>query len=282
MSMPAAALALLFILGLLFGSYATMLTRRLATGEGGMVAGRSKCPSCGGALRWFDLVPLFSWLAVGGKCRQCRAPIGWRYPLIELSMGLAFVFAGAFLADLPTVLTGDLRALGVLVVALGLSFACVAISAYDLERMEVPGRVVWPAVAVAAALALLATFVPSADLLPWNLPSSGVWGLPIVDALLGAAAAWALIGGQAYLSKERIMGKGDGDIALLIGLVCGWKLALVAIWFSYCVGGLVGIFQLASGKRGEVPFGQYLCLGFLLALAFGGKVVAHYAVLWNL
>ena len=128
-------------------------------------------------------------------------------------------------------------------------------------------------------LATLATFVPSADLLPWNLPLAGVWGWSIIDALLGAALAWILIGGQAYLSQERIMGKGDGDIALLIGLVCGWKLAIVAIWLAYGVGGVVGLFQLAFGKRGETPFGQYLCLGLLLALAFGGTVVSHYAVL---
>ena len=271
------ALLFLFALGLVFGSFSTMWTRRWATGEGGMVAGRSKCPSCGHVLGLADLVPLFSWLALRGKCRHCAAAIGWRYPLIEASMGLAFVFAGAFLADIPAVLTGDPRALGTLAVALALAWACVTMSAYDLEHLAVPSPVAWWGAGIAGALALLATFAPQADLLPWNLPSAGLWGLPVVDALLGAALAWVLIGGQAYASGERIMGKGDGDIALLIGAVCGWKLALAAVWFAYCVGGIVGIVQMATGKRGQTPFGQYLCAGFLLALAWGGAAIAHYA-----
>ena len=144
-----AALVFLFLLGLLFGIYTTMLTRRLATGEQGMMLGRSKCPSCRGTLRWFDLIPLFSWVALGGKCRQCHAAIGRRYPLIELSMGFAFAFSGTFLVDLSAALSGHIHSLAILGVTLGLTFACVAISAYDLEHMEVPGPVIWPAVIIA-------------------------------------------------------------------------------------------------------------------------------------
>lgn len=275
-------LGFLFFLGLIFGSFATMWTHRLATGEKGMIAGRSKCPSCEHHLGIIDLIPLFSWIFLGGKCRHCRAKIGWRYPLIELTMGLVFVFCGKFLVPLDGLEVLDIRTFLTLVTALLFAFLCVTISVYDLEHSQVPSALAWWGASIAGGLALIATFYPSLSLLPWHIPSAGWWRLPIVDALLGAGIAWILIGGQALVSRERMMGWGDGDIALFLGAVCGWKLALVAIWFAYMIGGFIGIIQLLSGKRGATPFGQYLCAGFLLALAFGSAVVNHFSDLGDL
>ncbi len=269
------AAAALFLFGLLFGSYATMLTRRLATGEGGMVGGRSLCPACGHALTARDLVPLFSWLFLRGKCRHCRAPIGWRYPLMELCMGLAFAFAGTFLAGAALAGTpaGALR----LLAALGIAFVAVAASAYDFERMELPAAFLAPPLVAAGTLAVLGTALPAWDALPWRVAGHGTWGIPAVDAAAGAALLFALIGGQAFLSGERIMGKGDADVAAFAGVVAGWKLGLVAVAAAYVFGSLWGIGWILRGRRGRVPFGPFLYLGLLFALAFGAPVVAHYS-----
>jgi prepilin signal peptidase PulO-like enzyme (type II secretory pathway) len=101
----------LFIFGLLFGSFSSVIIERLKFKKKGMLTGRSECPSCKHALSSFDLFPLFSWLFLRGKCRYCKTPISPIYPLLELTMAVLFALGGYLFSDLSLLLTGSVAEL---------------------------------------------------------------------------------------------------------------------------------------------------------------------------
>jgi leader peptidase (prepilin peptidase)/N-methyltransferase len=237
-----------FLLGLVIGSFLNVVIARLPAGRS-IVRPPSACPACRGSIRWYDNIPVLSWLWLRARCRNCQASISWRYPLVELLTGLLFLLAARRFG--PTLELGS---------ALLLLAALVAITGIDLDHQIIPDVITLPGIAVGAGLAVILR--PAA------------W----LDTLLGI-----LVGGGLFLviilASRGGMGGGDMKLGAMMGAFLGWKLALLAILLGVFAGGAVAIGLLATGTKGRkdpVPFGPFLALGGVVSLLWGDKLLAWY------
>jgi leader peptidase (prepilin peptidase)/N-methyltransferase len=235
-----AALVAAPLAGLLFGSFASLAGYRLPRGEG-VVAGRSRCPACGAALAVRDLVPLVSWLALGGRCRRCRAPISPRYPLAELATAVLFTLAVlAFGAGWQALML------------CGLALGLVVLTLADLESQVVPDVVLlW--------------------LLPLGLVHRALLGAPwpdtIAGALGGAALGVALRWLGARVLRREALGLGDVKLLAVAGL---WVGGAVLPAFLVAAGVLGVAFGLAWRRGGG---GEAFPFAPALAVALYGAVL---------
>jgi leader peptidase (prepilin peptidase) / N-methyltransferase len=236
------------LFGLAMGSFFTVLTYRWPREES-LVAPRSRCTSCGHNLRWYENLPVVSWLALGRKCSSCREPVSWRYPALELATaGLA---AGSIVAFGAT-----WRGLAVLVMALAL----VPVVVIDLEHKLIPNIVTYPAAALALTFAIL------------DNPSR--WWVPVAGALGAATFLFVL-----WVIKPAGMGLGDVKLALLLGAVLGASV-IPAFFIAFAAGAILGIVlmarQGAKARKTQIPFGPYLAVGAMLALWVGPTLITLY------
>ena len=255
------ALRLLFdlyaaLLGLVVGSYLNVvihrLPRRIST-----VLPRSRCPHCDALIRARDNVPLVSYLLLGGRCRHCRAPIHWRYPLVEATTALLFV--------------GSMERFGLTVGALAGAIFCallVALATIDLEHYLLPDRLTLPGIVLGLALQ------------PW------IPGVTLLEAVIGAVAGAGVLiaayGGWWLVRKEEGLGLGDVKMLAMIGAFLGWKGMLVALFVGALSGAAVGLALVATSGRdmkARLPFGTFLALGAVVALFFGPWLVTTYVEL---
>jgi prepilin signal peptidase PulO-like enzyme (type II secretory pathway) len=251
---------LIFILGAAIGSFLNVVICRLPKGRS-VVKQRSCCPHCSKTLRARDLVPIFSFLLLRAKCRDCRAKISWQYPIVELAAGLFFVFIAysyGAVTDLQNILIyRDL----IFVSALLVIFMC------DLKYFLVFDAVVIPMMVFAFVINLF-VFASAGDFwyhLAW---------------LVGAA----VFGGgffflQHWLSKGKWVGAGDIRLGILMGLMLGWPLTLVGLFIAYIVGAVVSLILLGLKIRkmkSEVPFGVFLALATFITLFWGSNLLNYY------
>ena len=267
------------VFGLCFGSFANVLIYRLPRGES-IIVPPSGCPTCGRRLAGVDLVPVFSWLFLRGRCRHCAAGISVRYPLIELLCSV--FFAGVALRFGPS--------LDVIPLCL-LAFALMCISFIDQKTQEIPdGLVIFCGcigILWVSAPYILSAVGVDAVRLGEAVPASRstvrelllMTGAPVwQDALLGSvtAAAPLFIINLLCLAILKKDGFGFGDVKLMAaaGLFLGWRLALVSLLFAVVAGGITGAVLMAAKriKRGEyLAFGPFLAAGIMAALFFGEK-----------
>lgn len=237
---------LIFLFGLAVGSFLNVLIYRLPRTIP-FVRGRSFCPHCKSSLRAADLVPLFSFLFLRGRCRYCRAPISWRYPLVELlsGTGLALLF-----------ISFDLTLLfcqwGILYLLL------LPLFFIDLERQLLPDIITLPGVALGLAF-------------NWGV---GNWIAP----LLGAA-----IGGGFFLLIALLwkggMGGGDVKLALMVGAFIGYPLVLPWLLLSFIIGAMGGIVGMVAFKlkgKSAIPFGPYMATAAILTVYWGQALIQWY------
>lgn len=259
-------------LGLIVGSFLNVVVCRHGTGRS--VGGRSGCLSCGKTLQPIELVPLFSWLALRGRCRRCEAKVSIQYPLVELGGALAFLLAyraHPFLDSLSTI--GGIVALGDLLAfifaAAGLS-ALVAIVAYDIRHKIIPDSfsAFLGLSALARIVALGFGYGATASGFALALVAGPAMALPLY-------LLWAV-------SRGRWMGLGDPKLALGLGWLIGLSGSVAALFVAFVSGAAWGIAALAaarfSSRRGaltmksEVPFAPFLALGAALVFATGWGV----------
>lgn len=236
---------IIFLFGLAVGSFLNCLIYRLETGQS-FLFGRSFCPHCKHQLGFRDLIPVLSFLLLRGRCRYCQKKISWQYPLVELAAGVLFVLVF-------NLLRSDL---GFYFIAI--SFL-VVIFVYDLKHFIIPDEVIYPAIGITLAY----------DLLRSNL--SGRYDLLI--SALGAAAFFLAI---VLISRGKWMGLGDFKLAILMGLILGFPGILVALFFAFFLGAIIGVGLILAKKKtlkSEVPFGPFLVAGTFLALFFGEKLI---------
>jgi leader peptidase (prepilin peptidase) / N-methyltransferase len=249
--MPVTAFAALWagLFGLVAGSFLNVVAFRLPRGES-LSHPRSRCPSCQAPVRPHDNVPVLSWLLLHGRCRDCRAAISARYPLIE---GGTAVLAAAIVlvkgADAGVWLPLALLAL------------LVPVTLIDLERRIIPNRITGPG--AVAALVIGALVAPGA------LPEQLIAG--------AAAGAFLLVPALLYPAG---MGMGDVKLAGMMGLFLGRDVA-VAILVALIAGAVVGAGIMARvgvqrGRKTGVPFGPFLALGGVTAILVGPSVVSWY------
>lgn len=244
-----------FFLGIAFGSFSNVVIMRLHSGEKGILNGRSHCAKCNHPLSFWDLVPLFSWLFLGGKCRYCHKPISFQYPLVEFVMGVVFV--AAYLASSYLGNQNPFYEVWLLIIF----FVFTLLFIYDFLYMELPDEVSLPAIVVLFGFNFL-NFTPT-----WQ------------DALLGAAIPVGFFGIQYLISKGKWIGEGDFRLGILMGLILGWKLTIVALFLAYILGSIVGVYALASKSKkmsSQLPFGPFLILGTLITLFAGNELLNWY------
>lgn len=230
-----------FIIGLIVGSFLNSVIYRLEQKKS-FLKGRSFCPNCQDQLAWPDLIPVFSFLILGGKCRYCQQKISWQYPLVELATGIIFLSL--------SLINSNIYAMAYLLLV---SCFLIIIFVYDLKHYLIPDKIVYPAIAVA---------------LIFNYYS--------ILSAFGAASFFFLI---VLISRGQWMGRGDIKLAFLMGLFLGWPKIIVAIFLAVFLGAIIGIGLIISGKKtlkSEVPFGPFLVTGTFLALFWGGKIINFY------
>ena len=256
---------------LLFGSFANVLIWRFPRGES-VVSPGSHCPSCSRPVRWFDNVPLVSWLVLRGRCRDCGEPISARYPLVEALCGVLWFAAG--LRYGLSLSAGACAAFFWLLLVL----AFIDLDTYRLPNALVVALAAFGVVGVVASQAFGSTVLPLVGVSP-----EGALRQPAISAVVGVALGAGLSGGIAWL-YGRLRGRtglGMGDVKLLgaMGLFLG-PYVLMALGLGSMVGAVVG---LAGAKRAaesaathRIPFGPFLALGGAAAALTGPALWTWY------
>lgn len=231
-----------------------------------MVSGRSRCNTCKELIAWYDNIPLLSFVFLRGKCRKCSAKISLQYPAVELATALLFAAAGTRFFVFGSV-EGALET----TFALGLTAALVIIFVYDLRHMEIPVS--------ALGFGILWTVFSLFFLWYFALPREAFLDSRLFGGLIGGALAFTLFYALVFFSKETWMGEGDAWLALLLGLVVGWKLLLLALTIAFGSGALVGIALIAMKRKqmqSRIPFGPFLAVSVLFMLFFGRMIEGRY------
>ena len=241
------------ILGLLIGSFLTVVVDRVPR-RASVVAPGSACGGCGLELGPIDLVPVVSWLALRGKCRRCRAPIGVEPLVLELTTaGLFTVLAIKFQ------LSWELGAFCVLAAGL------VALSWIDLKTKRLPREIIYVTAAIGVPLLCVAALVR-------HEPKR------MLTMLIGAALALAFMG-VVYLVSRGGMGDGDVRLSPLLGAYLGWLnpgFVAVGLFLGFVLGAVAGLALMAVGRAGRktaVPFGPFLAMGALISIWIGQSLI---------
>jgi prepilin signal peptidase PulO-like enzyme (type II secretory pathway) len=261
--MEAFTIAALLTFGLCFGSFVNAADWRLKVKKD-IVHDRSECVHCHHKLSALDLVPVFSWLYLKGKCRYCKKPISKQYPLVEIAVAAYFVIS--YLVW-PTALTDgyDWFHFGLWLVY-GVMGAILFV--YDLKWQLLPDRIVKPLIALGGIDFVVRAF-------------HGQWSFErfFGELLLALAAIAGLYWVLHTLSKGAWVGFGDVKLGIFMGLALGWQNALLALFLANLVGVLVILPGLATGKlkrTSKIPFGPFLLIGFVLAGLFGEVFIRAY------
>lgn len=254
---------IIFILGVCFGSFVNMMEYRLAVGYGLIKVGRDKsrpynknrsfCDYCGRQLKWYENIPIVSWLIQRGQTRCCNKKLPLTYPFIELMMGFLFVLYGLGYINTDMDYEPLLKlTLGlIIIVFLVLSFV------FDLKYMLLPD---------------FSTVILSFFAVGLNLVSNNFGMDNIISAVV--ASGFLLI--LHLLTKGKGMGMGDVKLAIFIGLLLGWKLTIVAFYIAFIVGALVGVillFRKLVKKNTAIPFGPFLIIGTVVCWLLGDYVL---------
>ena len=251
------------VFGLCFGSFMNVLIYRLPRGMN-IAKPASHCPVCGAAIRWYDNIPVLSYLLLRGKCRNCKAPISFRYTVVETLNCLLWIFAVTRFYSQGLV--------SVLCNAVALSCLTVAFFS-DLETMIVPDSMT-----VGVAFAALGLLISGAAGNPTDVS--------MLDRAIGAIAGLVFFGllyfGFLRIKKKEGLGFGDVKLTGATGLLLGWKnllLSLILASLSACVFLLIRrsrTRKTPGGEEKEFPFAPFLTASAAVCLFFGNAIVASY------
>jgi leader peptidase (prepilin peptidase)/N-methyltransferase len=248
---------LLGLFGLIAGSFANVVIYRVPAGRS-IVSPPSACPKCAAPVRPYDNIPVISWFLLGGRCRDCKAPISPRYPAVEALTGLLFFGAGW---RFGVSWTGAAQA--------ALAAGLVVLGLIDFDHMLLPRRVVYTTLTVLAAILVA------------GAASGSQWHRLWVAAIC-AVVPWALFFAINFVSPKAL-GFGDVRLALLIGFGLGWLgagYAFLGFVFASVLGSIVGLGLIAAGKAGRrtpIPFGTFLAVGAVTAALAGAPLVNWYS-----
>jgi prepilin signal peptidase PulO-like enzyme (type II secretory pathway) len=243
---------IVFFFGAAIGSFLSAWAFRMAKSQP-IWRGRSYCPSCKHTLICIDLVPIFSFLFLRGKCRKCRSKIQTADFLMEIITGGIFLFAflfhwgtGASVAqDIVFILRDWLFLSGLIFIFL-----------YDYKNQIIPDIVSLPLIVILFGLNLYL-------------------GMPVADLLLGVAIGGGFFAAQYVVSRGRWIGDGDIRMGALLGAALGWKSALTAIFIAYFLGAGAGLYLVAKDRKnmqGLIAFGTFLAVGGFVGLYWGAKI----------
>ena len=285
-------LAVSLIMGLLVGSFCNVCVGRWPHGES-VVSPRSRCPKCMNAIAWYDNIPLLSWLILAAKCRHCKAPISWQYPVVEAITGVLFVLV--YLRFGMTLATP---------IYMALAAAMVVVTFQDLADWTIPNEITLPGIPVGLGLSVIGMLVPIA-------------GLRVdhpFDALAGIALGFGILYGLDRIAililKKPGMGFGDVKLMAMLGAFIGWQGVLGTLMLASILGSTIGLSMILYFKmkgapeaaeaapdvesgEGEsekddesddgislgahyLPFGPYIAIAGLVYLFVGPELIAWY------
>lgn len=261
--------AIFFLIGLIVGSFLGAVNYRIKVAED-IVWKRSHCPGCKTKIRWYDNIPLLSFVVLWGECRECREKISWKYPAIELLTGLLFAavalkFLGGWGFSAERVLT----AADAIEMSFWLFAVCylVLIFFHDLSFMLIPDAAVWPAIAITIGYQF------------WKY-LEGPLGIadfrnPFLSALLAAFAAALFFFGLIWISHGKWIGGGDVKLGFLAGTIVGWPKILFVLFFAYMIGAVASLILIGLGKKtwkSQIPFGPFIVSGILIVMFFSEQI----------
>jgi leader peptidase (prepilin peptidase)/N-methyltransferase len=242
-----------FILGAVVGSFLNVCIYRLPKDES-IVFPSSRCPGCGNDIRWFDNIPIISYLLLRGRCRSCKARISIQYPLVELVNALLALFL--FMRFGPTF------AFAVLFLFCS---AMVVITFIDLEHQIIPDVISLPGI---AAGFIFSFFIPQLG-----------WQNSLIGILAGGGSLWLVATVYELLTKKEGMGGGDIKLLAMMGAFFGWKAIPFIIFVSSLTGSVIGITVMLARKEDSklaIPFGPFLALGSVVYIFFGSRMIHWY------
>jgi leader peptidase (prepilin peptidase)/N-methyltransferase len=268
-----------FVLGAAIGSFLNVVIYRVPN-EMSIVLPNSACPNCKNAIKPYDNVPILSWLILGGKCRNCKLPIAWRYPAVELLTALAFCLVYwqiGLTAFLPVVLV--------------FTATMISLIFIDAENMILPNVITYPMfvlallVRIAFPLFLAGSYFSDTAVWPVTyLTGYPAWVLSLAGAILGGlvggGSLWLV--GEIWYRLRGVEAMGLGDVKLMfgVGVLLGWRLTLLTIFLGAFTGAIAGSIMIV-GKKGkdmqsQIPFGIFLGTGSVIAMLFGEQLIGWY------
>jgi len=242
-----------FLFGALIGSFLNVCICRMPKSES-IVFPPSHCTRCDYVIRWYDNIPILSYLLLRGKCRRCGEPISLQYPLVEfingalalalfLKCGLGFAFAILFL----------------------LCSALVVVTFIDLEHQIIPDSITLPGIVIGFVISFF-------------IPGFG-WLDSLIGVVAGGGSLLLIAYGYQFLAKKDGMGGGDIKLLAMLGAFFGWKAILFIIFAASLVGSVIGIGVMMAQKKDStlaIPFGPFLASAAVLYIFFGPRIIFWY------
>jgi leader peptidase (prepilin peptidase)/N-methyltransferase len=257
--LPAIIIVFSFILGAVVGSFLNVVILRLPTESESIVFPASRCPKCFQPLKWYDNIPLISFVVLKRQCRHCGAPISWQYPLVELAM--ACLSMALFLKF------GLTPALPIYYL---FTAALLAIIFIDLYHKIIPDSISLPGIVLGFACSFINPVI--------------TWQESGIGLLVGGGVLYAVAAGYYLFTRREGMGGGDIKLLAMIGAFLGWQSLPFVIFGSSVLGALVGIGAMVKQKKGGrtmIPYGPFLSIAALLYM-FYRESINYFLVLYLL
>lgn len=241
---------IIFLYGIIIGSFLNVCIYRLPKKEN-IVTTRSHCMNCGYKLEWYDLVPLFSWLALGGRCRKCKTKISVQYPIVEALNGVLYIIVFAFYGvSVETVLYCLLVS------------ALLVLSVIDFRTYEIP-------FGINVFIAALGCIRVITDLSHWYEYVIGFFAVSVVLYLI------------YFITKGRGIGGGDIKLMAASGLLLGWKCNILAFVLGCIIGSVIHLLRMRLTKAENVlALGPYLSAGIFISALWGEQLINWYLSLF--
>ncbi len=239
--------------GMCVGSFLNVCIHRLPQGTS-IVSPPSACPKCGASIRWYDNIPVISYLLLRGRCRGCKTHISIRYPIVELITGLFALITWMQFGLTPAAL-----------IYFAFIAAMLVITFIDIDLQIIPDVISLPGIPIGFAASFL-------------LPDIG-WLNSLIGIAAGGGILYAVMWGYQAITGKAGMGFGDVKLLAMIGAFIGWKGVLFTIMSSSFFGTVVGgILMLKSGKglKTRIPFGPFIAAGGILYLFLGPQIIHWY------
>ena len=244
---------LIFILGLIVGSFSNVCIHRIPRNES-IIYPASHCPKCRSKIKPVDNIPLLSYILLKGRCRNCKSKISIQYPIVELITGLIYLII---------YLTYGLGVQTLIYIIL--SSALMIIAFIDLNQQIVPDVISLPGIVIGF---ILSFFVPYISYINSALGIVVGGGIILIIGLVGSV-----------IFKKEVMGGGDVKLAAIIGAFLGLKYIVISLFLGFFLGALAGIFLILSkikSREDMVPFGPFIVLGSMITLLWGEKIISWY------
>jgi len=244
---------LIFILGLIVGSFSNVCIYRIPKNES-IIFPASHCPKCHSPIKPVDNIPLLSYILLKGRCRNCGNKISIQYPIVEFLTGLIyliiFLIYGLSIQSLIYII---------------LSSALIIIAFIDLNEQIVPDVISLPGIVIGFIISFFVTNIPFIN--------------SALGVLVGGGIILIIALGGSVIFKKEAMGGGDVKLAAMIGAFLGWRYIIISLFLGFFLGALTGILLIMmkiKSREDMVPFGPFIVLGSFITLLWGEKIISWY------